>query len=315
MEREKTEGEMSLVEHLGELRVRLMISIAALVVCTLVAFPLSRPVLEFLTAPVARLTPRLPADRPPLRILVDADGRLRLENAAEITDFEALKHRPLMLVFPAGEGGNPATETIVPIGIQGPKLRYPSPLDPFMMLFKVSLILGVLGALPVVLWQTWRFMKPGLKAKERKVVGPLLVSGFFLFLLGTGFAYGMTQMVLIVMQGYQLENVEANYDISKYLSLLTTMMLVFGIVFEMPLALLIATRIGLIKTRMLTKYRRHAYVGLSVAAMVLTPTDPFSMIAAYIPMLGLFELSVLLCKVFGKDETEGNPESEATPEE
>lgn len=314
MAKANSEGEMSLVDHLGELRVRLIVSLSALVVCTMLAFPLSRPVLEFLTAPVADLEPRIPADRPPLRIQVEADGRLRLEDVPEIKDAAELKHRPVMLVFPAVDGAPTTAGVSVPIGAQGPKLRYPSPLDPFMMLFKVALILGVLAALPIILWQVWLFVRPGLTIKEQKVVRPLLVGGFFMFILGAAFAYGMAQMVLVVMQGYQLDNVEANYDISKYLSLLTTMMLIFGVIFEMPLALVIATRIGLIETRMLTKYRRHSYVGLSVAAMLLTPADPFSMLAAYFPMLGLFELSVLLCKMFGSAGRPDAPDTPDTPE-
>jgi sec-independent protein translocase protein TatC len=165
-----------------------------------------------------------------------------------------------------------------------------------MMQLKVAIILGLLMSLPIVLWQIWLFVRPGLHNNEEKIVKPLLAGAMVLFPIGAAFAYFMVRLVIVVMRGYTVENVDTNYDISKYFSLLTSMMLIFGVIFELPLVLSIAARIGLVTPRMLTQYRRPAYAIMTFASMILTPADPWSMLAALVPMIILYEISVIVIR-------------------
>ena len=290
------DSEMSLVGHLSELRIRLIIGIAAVAVSTLITFVIAGPALKFLTGPIEALSTE-PGHTLELRAVVTPDGQLKFDNLQALTDPGKISRRRMSIVLPADPRHGRPNDVELVIGTQrSQKLRYKNPLDPFLMQFKIALILGVLLALPIILHQIWRFVQPGLTAAEQRVVKPLLSGAIIMFPIGATFAYFMLRLILLVMQSYQVDTIEPLYDASEYLSLLTTMMLVFGVIFEMPLALALATRIGLINPRLLTQYRRHAYVGLAVAAMILTPNDGFTMLAAFFPMIGLYELSVFLCR-------------------
>jgi sec-independent protein translocase protein TatC len=147
------------------------------------------------------------------------------------------------------------------------------------------------------LWHTWRFIQPGLNDKEQRITKPLLVGAVFLFPLGAAFAFYMIKFVLQVMQIYAVQNIDPLLNIFQYLSLLSNMMLIFGIIFEIPLILAIGSRVGLVTPKFLQTYRRHAYVLLSIGAMVITPGgDPITMIVALLPLVALYELSIALSK-------------------
>lgn len=286
------DGEMSLIEHLTELRVRLIISIVALAVCTVGAFFIARPVLNIITLPV-QSTPLKPRQTEQLlHITIGPDGRATIPRPpADIESYENF-----VLVWPADEAQGLPGHSVVIGPERGQQLFSTSPLDPFMMQLKVALIVGILIALPIILFQGWCFIRPGLTPKERRVVKPLMAGALILFPLGSLFAFFMIRLILLVMQGYVVEGIDPLIEINKYISLIITMMLVFGIIFELPLVIAIAARIGLVTPRLLSEYRRHVYVGLAFASMVLTPADPFSMIAAFIPMVILFELAVILAR-------------------
>ena len=316
MEKPNDDGEMSLVGHLSELRVRLIISLLALVACTLIVLPFAWDILDFLIAPISHL-PEPPRGRVAIRLAVENDGVLRIDNLEQLRalDRDALTRlladSPIELAINDQPTTAATAEPTVFIGGRHRSaLRYPSPIDPFMVPVKVALIVGLLLAFPIVLHQTWLFVRPGLTPGERSVVKPMLTGAVFLFPLGAAFAYFMAHLVLRMMQSYQIEGIETIYDVSKYLSLLIGMMVIFGLIFEMPLMIAIATRIGLVHPRILAHFRRHAYVLLAVAAMVLTPADPWSMIAAYIPMLALYELSIILCRPLARMREQDELKSE-----
>lgn len=282
------EREMSLVGHLAELRVRLMISVAATVVCVVLAFFIANPVLDVLTKPIRRLE-RDPGREATLVIHVSPTGVLKLDKP---TDINKLSQRRLDFVFDADPLTSTAAVT-VPFGErpnQGVYFR--RPLDPFMVPFRVSLVVGILLALPIILYQVWLFIMPGLRQSEKRIVRPLLAAAIFLFPLGAFFGYVMVDMLMRTMQAYQPPSLEPLFDIDDYLSLLTNMMIVFGAVFELPLVVAMAARVGLVTPAMLGKYRRHAYVVLAVAAMIITPADAISMLAALFPLIILYEISI-----------------------
>lgn len=300
-----TEREMSLIGHLGELRYRLIVMVVAVVLCTTFSFFLAKPALSLLTSPIKRVGPSAEElhDRM-LSFELTEDGTLKLLSPQEALSSTDLITESFRLVLPASDAEKKPQEII--IGKQPEqKFYYSSPLDPFMLQLKISLILGLIIALPICLHQLWRFIAPGLTQPERKVIGPMLSFAVILFPIGASFAFFVTGLVLVVMQHYQVNNVDPLLDIFKYISLMMTMMFAFGVIFEMPLAMAIAARLGLISPQMLSRYRRHIWLALAFVSMILTPADPFSMLLAFFPLVALFEISVILVKPMYRQFDEG----------
>ncbi len=283
------EQEMSLVGHLGELRTRLIIGLIAIVLTTCLAFFIAEPVLSLLTQPVKYMA-REPGRTETLVLNVAPDGDVKMRTPASM---ETLSTKRLIVNFLDSAG---TTQTFSFGELPTQQFYYPSPLDPIMMQLKVAFLVGILLALPFIMYQVWAFVRPGLKTNEVKIVRPLLLGAIFLFPIGATFAYYMVGLLMRVIQSYSIEGIDPLFDIYKYLSLLMVMMLVFGIIFELPLVIAVAARIGLVTPAMLTHYRRHAIVGLAFAAMILTPADPFSMMATFIPLVILYEISVIISR-------------------
>ena len=124
------------------------------------------------------------------------------------------------------------------------------------------------------------------------MIKPLLSFGLVLFPIGAWFAYYVVKMVLRVMQQYAIEGVDSLINVHDYLSFLMTMMVVFGILFELPLIIAMAARVGIVTPAFLKTYRRHAYVVLTIVAMFVSPADPLSMVVMLIPLFGLYEIAV-----------------------
>lgn len=293
-----TENEMSLVGHLTELRTRAIVCVLSLIICVCLALFIARPVQRVLTSGIGDVRTEPGRDQT-VTLVVQGDNSVRLLGGRPTADI--LKHlssKHFQLIWPA-DAKTSQTTTTWAIGEKPTEQFYfMSPIDPVMVQLKIALIVGILLALPVLLYQIWLFVCPGLKMKERRIIKTLLGGAFFLFPLGAAFAFYVVQLLFRIMQVYSMENVAARLDIHKYLSLLFNMMLVFGTIFELPLVMAILSRIGIINPSFLREYRRHAYVVLAFAAMILSPgADPFSMLVILFPLIGLYELSVLLCTI------------------
>jgi Tat protein translocase TatC len=295
MEHTNPEHEMSLVGHLSELRNRLIVCLIALVLTTAGAFFVAEPVLRTITLPIQGLE-REPGREEELTLVVQPDGTLKVDNPDLLLDPGQLAQQRLVIKRPADPARNRPQASFEFGQKKAQQFYYRRPLDPFMMHLNVALIVGVMLALPICLWQIWAFIRPGLRPHEARVVRPLLAGALLLFPLGAGFAFFIITLILKFMQTYAVENIGFLPDIFAYLHLLTMMMIVFGIIFELPLAVAIAARIGLVTPEMLRTYRRHAYVALAFAAMILTPADPFSMMAAFVPLIVLYEISVVVAR-------------------
>jgi sec-independent protein translocase protein TatC len=292
--------ELSLVGHLEELRYRLIICIASLFVFTFVSFFGAKPVLEFLIKPATVDSPFLPPVPEPDHVVLEmaADGSVRIKHPERLGRIEPNAPLPrLVLEFGAPGDGGTTQSLDLTRKREGADLIYTNPIDPFMMPFKVAIIMGILLSLGVWVWQAWLFVAPGLTEPEKRVVGPLLFGAIFLFPIGAGFAYGLFFLIIPVMNRYIVPGIETLYTIRDYLKLMTSMMLVFGVIFELPLVMAVLARIGIVTPAFLQQYRRHIYVVLAFVAMVITPADPFSMLIALIPLLLLFEASVWVAKV------------------
>ena len=282
---------------IDELRFRLIWGLGAIFLCVCVAAYFSKTMLTWLKKPIDGLQLDQ-GSTDVLHLVIGKDGLIRVGNMELAQNLSKLTNKVIDFTLETSP-----TQHLI-FGNQA-KLFYSGPMDPFMMQFKVALIGGLLLSLPFCLYHIWRFIGPGLTPKERRVVKPMLLSALFLFPLGGLFAFFMVHMALTIMRQYGVAGIEPLLDVFKYLSFLTTMMIAFGIIFEMPLVVAIGARIGLIKPKVLVRYRRHTYVVLAVAAAIITPTpDPFTMLLALIPLIILFEISVAICRPMARKHRE-----------
>jgi sec-independent protein translocase protein TatC len=235
---------MTLVEHLAELRSRIIRCLLAAVVGIIVVLAAYGPVLHFLTKPYVNLCKR----RGP--------------------DFCVAN------------------------------LQYLSPLEGFTTRLSISTYGGIILALPVIMWQIWRFIVPALHAKEKKYAIPFVLCSVLLFVLGGIVAYWTLDKAIEFLISWAGPDVKANFQISKYISLVGLMIAAFGLTFEFPVLLVFLQLVGVITPQTLIKQWRYATVIIFVLAAVITPSgDPYSMMALAIPMMVFYAVSVVIGKV------------------
>jgi sec-independent protein translocase protein TatC len=231
---------MSLVEHLAELRRRLIISVVAVALGGLVAFLLYERILDFLITPYEKVT-----------------GKTRLV----ITD----------------------------------------PLEGFATRLKISAYGGFFLASPVVLWQLWRFITPGLHKNEKRYAVPFILASIVLFLCGIGVAFLTFEPALRFLIGVGGNDLETFFTPSKYLSLITLMIVAFGIAFEFPILLVFLQLAGVVPSQRLRKWRRPAIVIIVGVAALITPSgDPYSLFAMAAPMYLFYEGAILVGRLLKK---------------
>ena len=232
---------MTLVEHLAELRSRIIRCLLAAVVGIIVVLAAYGPALHFLTKPYVNLCKR----RGP--------------------DFCVAN------------------------------LQYLSPLEGFTTRLSISTYGGIILALPVIMWQIWRFIVPALHAREKKYAIPFVLCSVLLFLLGAFVAYWTLDKAIEFLISWAGPDVKANFQISKYISLVGLMIAAFGITFEFPVLLVFLQLVGVLTPQTLMKQWRYATVIIFVLAAVITPSgDPYSMMALAIPMVIFYAISVVI---------------------
>jgi sec-independent protein translocase protein TatC len=171
-----------------------------------------------------------------------------------------------------------------------------------MVYLKVTLYGGIFAAAPWVLWQLWLFVAPGLYKRERRVVVPFLVSGTLLFYSGAAFCYFLVMPAAFpALAAIAGDDMKPILTMTEQLSLVLSMLLGFGIVFEVPVIIAFLSMIGLVSADFLAKYRRHAIIVNVIAAALITPTgDPFNLALMAVPMILFYEIGVLLARILGK---------------
>ena len=230
---------MTLVEHLAELRSRIIRSLLAVVIGMIVLLALYDHVLNFL--------------REPYNTLCDRNPNLTCD-----------------LIF---------------IG----------PLEGFTTRLSICTYGGIVLALPVIMWQIWRFIVPALHAKEKKYAIPFVLSSVLLFLLGAAVAYWTLTPALDFLISWSGTDVEAQFQVSKYVSLVGLMVAVFGLTFEFPVLLVFLQLVGVLTPQTLMKQWRYAVVVIFVLAAVVTPSgDPYSMMALAGPMMIFYVIATLI---------------------
>jgi len=237
---------MSLLDHLAELRRRVMISTIAVGLGAVVGFLLYNRVLSFLQAPYCDLK---------------EERGLSGTCSFVITD----------------------------------------PLEGVTTRFKVSAYIGLFLALPVVLWQVWRFITPGLHPKEKKYAIPFIASSILLFALGALIAVLTFPQALAFLISVSGDKVETLFGPAKYISLYTLIMLAFGVAFEFPVVLVFLQLAGALSSRRLLQSWRMAIVGIFIAAAVITPSqDPYSLMGMALPMTLFYFGSIGIGRLLGK---------------
>jgi len=240
--RELPAGTMPLMEHLIELRKRLLIAFGAILVCGIVVFIFYARVLHFLSAPYQHVTRNT-------------------------------------------QGCGP----------KGCSLVVTDPLAPLLVRLKIAMYGGLALSVPIVMWQIWRFVVPGLHQKERRYAFGFLGSAIALFVLGCGVAWLTVTKALEFLLGIGGHGLRPLIDANKYLTLVMLMFAAFGFAFEFPLLLVFLMLVGVINSRQLRNSRRWAAVGIATFAAVITPSaDPFSMVFMAIPMYIFYEGAILV---------------------
>ena len=196
---------------------------------------------------------------------------------------------------------------------KGQTLIATSVISPFLVPLKITLMAAFLLALPVVLYQVWAFVAPGLYMHEKKLVLPLVVSSTLLFFVGVGFCYFFVfGQVFKFIQGFAPKSITAAPDIEAYLSFVLTMFIAFGAAFEVPVIVVVLARMGIVSIEKLKGFRSYFIVLAFIVAAVITPPDVVSQLALAIPMVLLYEVGIWAAQVFIR-HTQAPEEKTTTP--
>ncbi|MDQ6615153.1 MAG: twin-arginine translocase subunit TatC [Actinomycetota bacterium] len=240
---------MTLLEHLAELRKRLIICIVAVVIGTLIGFFLYNAVIAFIAHPYHQF---------------------------------ALKH-PNKVIGPGG-----------PLVVNGP-------LEGFSTRLKVAAYLGIFFSSPILLWELWRFITPGLHKHERKYAISFVLSALALFSLGVTVSVLVWPKALDFLIRVGGNNIAALYGPAKYVSLYVAAAAIFGVVFLFPVVLVFLEVVGLVTSTKLRKVRRPAIIGIAVLATIATPSnDPYSFVAMAIPLYVFYEVAIIIGRILKK---------------
>ena len=195
---------------------------------------------------------------------------------------------------------------------KGATLIATSVISPFMVPLQILPVSAFLLALPVVLWQVWAFIAPGLYAHEKRLVLPLVVSSTLLFFVGVGFCYFFVfGQVFSFIQSFAPKSITAAPDIEAYLSFVLTMFIAFGLAFEVPIVVIVLARLGLVSVEKLKAFRGYFVVLAFIVAAVVTPPDVVSQLALAVPMCLLYEVGIWAAQIFIK-HTKAPEEAEKT---
>jgi sec-independent protein translocase protein TatC len=193
----------------------------------------------------------------------------------------------------------------------GAKMIAVGVVSPFLIPIKVTVLAALGITLPWVLYQVWAFVAPGLYKHEKRLVLPLIVSSTLLFYLGVAFCYFFVfGQAFPAVQRMAPESVAVSPDIEAYLDFVITMFIAFGVAFEVPVAVVVLARLGVVSVDQLRSFRRYYWVAAAAVAGIVTPPDPVSMVALLLPMGLLYECGIWAAQVFIK-HTQAPDEAEA----
>lgn len=184
----------------------------------------------------------------------------------------------------------------------GTFLQTLAPAETLQMSLKLSMVFGIAILMPYLIFEIWRFVSPALTTAERRWLGPSMLGGTLLFAGGAVFAfYVVVPMTLRFFWDYSLYlGIAPTWTVGHYMSFVLSTLVAFGLAFELPLVTTLLALLGIVRSSMLTKGRRYAILLICIGAAVLTPPDIMSLILMAIPLIALYELSILITRVIEK---------------
>ena len=191
---------------------------------------------------------------------------------------------------------------LVPAKSSGSELQNLKPFGQLFMYMQIAIIVGCILSIPNIFYQFWKFISPALRKKERKYISLIVIFSSLCFLLGIAFAYlVMLPLALKFASKFGSTSIKNFFAIDEYMSIILSVMLTAGFVFELPMVSLFLTKLGILTPSFMKKYRKHAIVIILVASAILTPgTDPVSQVILAVPLLLLYEISILISKIAKK---------------
>ncbi len=178
------------------------------------------------------------------------------------------------------------------------------PFGQLFLYFEVAIIIGLILSLPNIVYQIWKFISPALRENEKKYISAIVVFTTVCFLIGVVFAYFiMLPLTLKFAAQFGSQDIVNNFAIDEYLSIILSVILGAGLVFELPMLSFFLSKIGILTPSIMRRYRRHSIVTILILAAILTPgTDPVSQVLLAIPLVFLYEISILVSKIFQKKD-------------
>lgn len=263
---------LSLTEHLAELRRRLIISLVAVVIGMGAAWNFSTDMLSFIEKPLT--------------------GKTYLTELKKLVYDEVKVQYPEIYTHYQLE-----KETAIPVKAR--MLNYTAPLEPFFVQCKISMLAGFVLALPMVFFQLWQFIAPGLTKKEKRMAVPFVTASFLSFCIGATFFLIIIWPVIINFSlSYETQGLQSWFNLSLYTNFCLRLILVFGLIFELPIIILLLSRLRIVTYQMLAKNRKYALLASSIIAAF--HADLITMFVIMIPIYLMYEISVWVVFLFGK---------------
>jgi sec-independent protein translocase protein TatC len=180
----------------------------------------------------------------------------------------------------------------------GVSLQNLKPFGQIFLYFQIALIAGLIISIPNVFYQLWKFIAPALRKNERKYILAIVIFSTLCFLAGVAFAYFvMLPLALSFAVQFGTQTIKNEFAVDEYMSIIISVMLAAGLVFELPMLSFFLSKLGILKPSFMRKYRKHSIVIIMIAAAILTPgTDPVSQVILAVPLVLLYEISILVSK-------------------
>lgn len=301
MIRDIDNSKQPLLEHLVELRTRLVRSAFVIVIAFIPCFYYAQNIYNFLAKPLFDVS---------MRKACGQTGDVEMLDSFLYNNFH------FHILTPSK---TPAKKPDCSHVQQQLKIIYTSPAEAFITYVKVGLFASLCISLPFLIWQIWGFIGPGLYRKEKLVVLPFMLTFPVLFILGAAVVYYIFFPVALefLLSFQQSPNtpgvvpIEAQFKISEYFSFLLKLIFAFGLSFQLPLVVTLLARMGLATSAGLREKRKYAIIGVFILAAVITPPDPFSQCALAIPLLILYEVSIICARFVEKSKAKTMAAEEA----
>src|SRR3954452_24809369 len=285
---------LTVIEHLGELRARLLVSAAVLAVLFAGCLSQSRSLLHVLNAPLAHLrtdsAPQGRGNELPQALAHSAGAFTRLAHASSLapSDQRAARNAAASLALASRSLAHPRARAPVTLGLG----------EPFSTSVTVAFAFALLLGLPFLLTQMWAFVAPAIAPADRRAVRPLLILAPVLFAAGVGFAYFLVLTPAVrFLQGFNHGAFDVLVQARAYYRFELMTMLALGVMFEIPVLLLALGRVGILTASTLRRHRRHAIVAITVLGALLPGADPVTTLLETLPLFALYEATIVLLRL------------------